>query len=75
MVNINSYIPAKSLYLYKISWVIVELDMPHDEITSSNILKWCLDNLVGKWTILKPYVLAFEYGEEALFFKMKFIIK
>lgn len=75
MVNINSYIPAKTMYLYKISWVIVEIDLLYDEISSAGIIKWCVDNLEGKWTILKPYVLAFEYGEEALLFKMKFIIK
>lgn len=75
MISVNSYVPANNMYIYKISWVMVDIDMPYSQICSSGIIQWCVDNLEGKWSLLKQNVIAFEYGEEALLFKMKFIIK
>lgn len=69
----TQYIPMNMLVMNKINnWTFTNLNMPYFEIAKHGIVIWCVENLIGPWTMLGGNKFGFESAHDALMFKIQF---
>ena len=69
-----NYIPQYKLNSQDyISWTTIDTKGNYKKLLLSGHILWCNDNIKGKWTILNFNTIAFEYGEDALIYKINFL--
>jgi 1,4-dihydroxy-2-naphthoyl-CoA synthase len=72
MIGDSKYVRAYDMYKVKNNWVIINTESSYQELTELNVYTWCHENVENSWTIINYNKFAFECGEDALLFKLKF---
>ncbi len=71
--GLDLYIPMNRLILDKeTAWIFTSVNISTEDIARMRIVKWCVENLNGRWTMLGGTKFGFESGEDALIFKINF---
>lgn len=69
----NTYVPMNNLIRDKdTSWTFTHLGLPYHEIAKQGIVLWCVDNVLGRWTMLGGNKFAFEDAGDATVFRLQF---